>query len=451
MDQNIYTGKVIDLTIEGDGIVKQANKTVFVAGASIGDEISFRISKNCHNYFLGKLLKIIQPSPDRAQPKCRHFSQCGGCQLQNLNYSAQLKYKENFLRQNLKKIAALADFNIPPIVPSAAEYNYRNRAQLPIGIQNKKTVLGYYKFGSQEIINQEECQIQPKEFSLIVTKIRDFCQKNKISIYNELTHQGLLRHLIIRQSYSENKILVGLVINGSKIDFTASILEEITAVNNLLTKNKIDSLVLNINTAKTNRILGERNITLWGRGFLIEKIGSKLFKLSLNTFQQINNSQAEAAYQAIARNVPPSQKIVDIFCGMGAIALQLVDKAQKIIGIEENPEAIENARENLVLNNLNNVEFVCQKADSVSGDILQNAEVIIVDPPRKGLSDKLIHKILKSAAPRIIYLSCNPATLARDIKRIIDGGYLLKSVQPFDFFPQTTHIESLAVLDKINL
>lgn len=443
MIENILTGEVIDLTREGEGIVKIDRQVFFIPGVTIGDKIEFKLQGKRGNISYGELLHLKESSPQKRDPSCPHFGKCGGCQLLNLNYSAQLKFKENLLKNSLQRVGGLKDISINSIIASPDEFNYRNRIQIPCGIQDNKFGCGYYQGNSHKIVDQTQCQLHPVEFSTIINKL-------KLFFNNEPAGQKAIRHIVIRKSEHEKKILLGLVVKTKKIDFIDRLLKVIENINQELPDIKINSLVLNHNPEDTSEIFGRNNKTFWGPGTLTEKIGEDFFKISLNTFQQVNNQQAERAYQKTCTLLSENtKKIIDLYCGIGTITLAAAKYCGQILGIENNPMAIENAKSNAEFNKVHNCQFMKGSVDNIDLDILKQAEVIITDPPRRGLEPRLLKNLLEVLPQKIIYLSCDPATLARDLKHLTAEHYQIKEIQPYDFFPQTTHVETLVLLEKI--
>lgn len=446
-------GQCIDLTVEGTGVVRQDGQVIFVPGLVPGDRAEISIAADKKNYLLGKLEKIIEPSPDRLAPRCKHFGLCGGCTLQHYAYAAQLRWKQNFVEQSLRRIADLTELPLKTISPSEQIWAYRNKAQLPFG---KNHTLGFFKQNSHSVVNLQECPIQHPDFIHIVNALREFAKTKKIPIYDERAHKGILRHLIIRKSDYQQEILLGLVVNCQTFGLRPELKQLIAQLNKELQTYKITSLVANINQKKTNKILSDKQEIIMGSGFITEKIGQYLYKISLNTFLQVNTVQAIKAYEQIkrwceARSVsgvePPS--ILDAYCGIGTIALSVADQAGTVLGIEEVAQSIKDARRNAENNGLKNVRFLGGQIEKQTAETLGKPDIIIVDPPRKGLNERFIAKILEIAPQKIIYLSCNPTSLARDLK-LLTETYKVTEITPYDFFPQTTHIETLVLLQNIH-
>lgn len=438
-----------DLSTSGDGIAKYKGAVYFVKEATIGDTVLARVLQKNNNYYIAQTEQYLKKSDSRRQPPCSHFGICGSCQIQNLEYEAQLKYKENQIKETLQRIGGFKELPLKKIVAADNEFFYRNKAQLPLGFQQEIT-MGYYRQNSHEIIDLQQCFLQQKITVETALAFKQFFKEQRFSIYNEQKHNGLLRHLIIRESHHKKELLIGLAVTSAKIPQQEKLLTFIENLNRARQEYRITSLVLNINSDKTNRITGPKNITILGSGFIEEQFGPYSFNVYLDTFLQINTSQAEKAYQQIASYIKPGTKLTtDIYCGIGTIALYAAQNSQQVIGIENNEASIAAANENCQKNKINNCRFICSSAEKTDPKILNQADVFIVDPPRKGLDEKVIELILANQPQQLIYLSCNPATLARDLSQLCANNlYHLEEVTPFDFFPQTSHVETLVHLQK---
>ncbi|MDR2428740.1 MAG: 23S rRNA (uracil(1939)-C(5))-methyltransferase RlmD, partial [Candidatus Margulisbacteria bacterium] len=461
----------VDFTVDGDGVARHEGRVMFVPGLAPGDAAEIEITADKKNYLLGKIKKIIEPSPDRIKPVCRHFGVCGGCSLQHYAYAAQLKWKEKFVEQSLRRLAGLNELPLREIVPSADIWAYRNKAQLPFG---QGGAVGFFKMNSHSVVDLQECPIQHADFLTIVESFRRFAREKKIPIYDEKTHRGILRHLVIRKSDYLKELLVGLVVNCREFGLRPELKQLVETLNKKLQTYKIVSVVANINQKKTNKILAERIDNILGSGFITEKIGGFLYKVSLNTFLQVNTPQAEKAYARIKEwcgsavrlrsptspldtQKPPNaerlvlntaeghRNILDAYCGIGTIALSVADTAASVLGIEEVPQAVKDAKRNAENNGVANVRFRQGQAEKQSIEALGAPEIIIVDPPRKGLAVEMTNKILEIKPQKVIYLSCNPTSLARDLK-LLSSLYKVREIIPYDFFPQTTHVETLVLL-----
>ncbi|GBR76767.1 23S rRNA (uracil(1939)-C(5))-methyltransferase RlmD [Candidatus Termititenax persephonae] len=444
MTAMLITAQGLDFTVDGDGLIRREGRVVFVPGLVPGDTAEIEIIADKKNYLLGRIKKIIEPSPDRVPPACRHFGVCGGCSLQHYAYSAQLRWKENFVAQSLRRLAGLT-VPLSPIVPSEAVWAYRNKAQLPFGSGG---TVGFFQMNSHSVVDLQECPIQHADFWRIAEGFRRLAREKKIPIYNEKTHRGILRYLVIRRSDYLREILVGLVVNCRTFGLRPEIKRLVEEINKKLLTYKIVSVVANINQKKTNKILDEKIENILGSGFITEKIGGFLYKVSLNTFWQVNTAQAEKAYQQIkAWCDMPDVNILDAYCGVGTIALSVAERSAQVLGVEEVPQSVKDARRNAENNGVANVRFIQGKVERQSLAALGSPRLIIVDPPRRGLDPELISKILQIKPEKIIYLSCNPASLARDLK-LLSVDYQVREIIPYDFFPQTTHVETLVLLQN---
>ncbi|MDR1113469.1 MAG: 23S rRNA (uracil(1939)-C(5))-methyltransferase RlmD [Candidatus Margulisbacteria bacterium] len=438
----LFTARCEDFTVDGDGVVRQDGRVVFVPDLVPNDLAEIEIIADKKNYLLGKIKKIIEPSPDRTRPICRHFGVCGGCSLQHYAYAAQLKWKENFAAQSLRRLAGL-DLPLAKIVPSENILAYRNKAQLPFG---KNSTVGFFKMNSHDVVDVRECPIHHADFLIVVESFRRFAREKKIPIYDEKMHKGILRHLVIRKSDYLKELLVGLVVNCREFGLRPELKQLVEEINQKLQTYKIVSVVANINQKKTNKILAERVDNILGSGFITEKIGGFLYKISLNTFLQVNTPQAEKAYTQIKKWCGSGNaNILDAYCGIGTIALSVVEQAAQVLSIEEAPQSVKDAKRNAENNGARNVRFIQGQAERQSIETLGAPEIIIVDPPRKGLAAEMVSKILEIRPQKVIYLSCNPTSLARDLKPLA-SVYKVREIIPYDFFPQTTHVETLVLL-----
>lgn len=448
MPKSIIELTILDLGSKGEGIAKHEGLTVFVNGAIPGDHIRAQILSTKKNYATARITKLITPSPDRIAPPCDHARQCGGCQIQDMNYAAQLAYKQTLVINCLERIGKVPHPPVNPVLGMARPFDYRNKVIFPCGTGPTGPVLGFYKINSHDLVPITHCRTQPPGIAHLVSLIRLFIAESGISIYEENTHQGLLRHLLIRQGINTDQIMVCLVINGETIPQPQALIDRLGSI------PQLRSICLNTNTRPGNTILGATTTVLWGNDHITETLGPITYTISPLSFFQINTAQAEILYRTIAElaELDGRQTVVDLYCGTGSIALYLAHKTHRVIGIEILPDAIRDAQNNARLNQIDNVEFFCGKAETLlpqlTGTTLSGADVVIVDPPRKGCEVSLVDTIGKLNPAKIIYVSCDPATLARDIQRLGQFGYQLRAVQPVDMFPHTVHIENVALLTK---
>lgn len=435
---------IFDVTSEGSGVGKYDDMVVFVPLTAIGDTVKVKILKVKKTYAYAKVLEIIKPSKDRITPDCEVFNKCGGCVYRHITYKAELDIKQNKVYETVKRIGGV-DLTPEPIIFSDSIDRYRNKAQFPV---DKDARFGFYYFHSHRIIPCCDCKLHPIVFSEIIKICENWARKYNISIYDETVHKGLLRHLYIRIAEMTDEIMVCLVINGDKLPYGQALVQCITEK----IKN-VKSIQININKADTNVILGDKCICLYGDEYITDILCSVRVRLSSLSFYQVNRNMAEILYKKAASYVEPNGKnILDLYCGAGTIGLSMAKEAKSVIGVEIIPEAIEDAKYNAKINGIENAEFICADA-AKAGQILESnktdVDAVIVDPPRKGCSGELINTICNSFKPeRVVYVSCDVATLARDIKIFSEWGYSLKKYAPVDLFPRTSHVETVALLIK---
>lgn len=445
-----YVVDIIDIGQGGVGIGKYDGFTVFVDGGLINDRIKVRINKSKKNYAVGDIVEIIEESPFRVKRKCSdNLKNCGGCQIQELDYQKQLDIKTNEVKQVISRIGKLEDVVIHDTLGMEEPVRYRNKAQFPIQKVNNNPLIGFYKKKSHDIIPTDKCIIQHEINDKIMKIIKTYINAYKVSVYDEKTHTGVLRHLVTKVGFTTNEVMVVLVANGKKLPYLkelASVLEENVP--------GFKTLVVNVNREKTNVILGRENIVVYGDGKINDYIGELVFEISPLSFFQVNPVQTEVLYNKALEyaDLKENDTVFDIYCGIGTISLFLAQKAKKVYGIEIVEDAIKDAKINANLNNLDNVEFYVGKAEEVVPKMYKEgktANVVVVDPPRKGCDEKVLDTIVSMKPDRVVYVSCNPSTLARDLAYLNERGYKCLEVQPVDMFPHTMHVESVAKLEKI--
>lgn len=433
--------EITDYTDKGFGVGRYEGIAIFVPLSAIGDRLKVKILKLKKTYAFGKIEEILLPSDNRTEPDCPVFSKCGGCAFRHISYESELKYKENAVYNCIKRIGGI-DLAPKPINHLSPLF-YRNKAQYPI---NEEKKAGFFSTHSHRIIPCNNCLLQPKSFETAVKVFEDWLEGNNVSVYNEETHKGLVRHFYLRSS-SDGNIMAVVVINGDTLPFSDSL---INALKDTL-GDSFKSLQINKNTQKTNVVLGKECSVLYGDNSLSDTLCGVKVNISPLSFYQVNHDMAEILYKTAKEYAAPQGKIVlDLYCGAGTIGLSMANEAKKIIGVEIIPEAVENARENAKNGGFSNAEFICADAASAAKDLKNRGlspDVVILDPPRKGCDESLIKTVANDFAPeRIVYVSCDPATLARDIKLFTELGYTLKEYTPCDLFPRTSHCESAALL-----
>ena len=445
----MYVVDIVDIGQGGVGIGKFEGFTVFVDGGLVKDKIKVKITKSKKNYAVGDIVEIIEPSPYRVERKCsKELKDCGGCQIQELDYQEQLNIKTNEVKQVISRIGKLEDVVVHPALGMEEPFRYRNKAQFPIQKVNGVPVIGFYKKKSHDIIPTDQCIIQHDVNDKIIKIIKTYIRAYKVSVYDEKTHTGVLRHLVTKVGFASKEVMVVLVANGRKLPYLnelASVLEENIP--------GFKTLVVNVNREKTNVILGNENRVIYGDGKINDNIGDLVFEISPLSFFQVNPVQTEVLYNKALEYAALGENdtVFDIYCGIGTISLFLAQRAKKVYGIEIVEEAIKDAKRNAEINNLDNVEFYVGKAEDVVPKMYKQgkrANVVVVDPPRKGCDEKVLDTIVSMQPDRVVYVSCNPSTLARDLAYLNEKGYKCLEVQPVDMFPHSVHIENVALIVK---
>lgn len=445
---NVYKVDITGMTHEGQGVGRIEGFTVFVDDALEGEQVEVKIIKLNKNYAVGKLLRIIKPSPNRKKPFCPAYSRCGGCSFQHLDYKAQLEYKTKLVRESLKRIGGLEGVTVHETIGMRSPINYRNKAQYPVATVDGKAVTGFYARRSHDVIYSDECGIQDTASNRIRKLVMRFIDEKGIPVYDETTGKGLLRHVMTRAGFRTGEIMVVLVLNGSELPQGEELVIKMVAE-----VPGIKSIFLNVNTEKTNIILGPRNINIYGSDRIFDYIGRYKFHISPMSFFQVNPVQTEVLYAKALEyaGLKGNETVFDLYCGAGTISLFLSEKAGKVYGVEVVEDAIEDARRNAELNAVTNVEFIAGEAEKVVPGLYARgikADVVVVDPPRKGCEESLLRTLVEMEPSRIVYVSCNPATLARDLKYLDEHGYKAVEAQPVDMFPWTTHVEAIILLQR---
>ena len=438
-----------DLSEEGTGIGKFEGMTFFIKDAVIGDRVRAKIMKLKKTYGFARLMEVLTPSPDRVEPLCPVARQCGGCQIQAMSYEAQLAFKTRKVENNLKRIGKFEEIPMESIIGMEDPFHYRNKAQFPFGKnRDGKIITGFYAGRTHSIIENTSCHLGKEVKEEILEKILAWMNVFHVEPYNEATGKGLMRHSLIRCGFRTGEIMVCLVINGRKIPGEEALVDSLKIIPGMT------SISLNVNKEKTNVILGREVINLWGRPYIEDYIGEVKYQISPLSFFQVNPVQTERLYGKALEyaGLTGEETVWDLYCGIGTISLFLARKARKVYGVEIIPDAIEDARRNASLNGFTNTEFYVGKAEEVLPEKYEKegvrADVIVVDPPRKGCDETLLSTMVKMQPERIVYVSCDSATLARDLRYLCDNGYELKRVCPADMFPQTVHVETVVGLQR---
>lgn len=435
------------LTSEGSGVGRYNGLTVFVRGTVPQDKIIAHIIKRSKNYAIGIIDKILQPSPERIESDCPYSKKCGGCSFRHMTYDEELKYKKSRVQDALNRIGHL-DIKVDEIIGADDLSHYRNKAQYPVDISDGEMFAGFYAYKSHRIIPCADCKLQPAEFEKGLEAFAKWIESENITSYNEQTGKGLLRHIYFRKGFAIGEVMACAVINGNSIpngELLVSLLRE-----------KVDgltSVAVNINKEKTNVILGKETSIIWGEKYIRDSLLGKDFLISPNSFYQVNHNQCEKLY-AKAKDfagLTGNETVLDLYCGVGTIGLTMAENVKQLVGIEIIPQAIENAKENAKINHITNAQFIC--ADAPKGaEILKkqgvNPDIIILDPPRKGCEKSLFDTIEQLSPKKIVYVSCDSATLARDLAILKEKGYEVKKVSAVDMFPRTPHVECVTLIEK---
>lgn len=441
------TAEVLDITAEGNGVCKVDNTVIFVPGTAVGDFIRLKIVKVLKNYCFAICDEIITPSPDRTDVDCHVSSKCGGCIFRHISYDAECKIKDNIVRNAFRRIGGLdPDFDDFMGCPDTSRY--RNKAQFPVAEANGKLVCGFYAPRSHRLIPVTDCRLQPQVFSEIVECILKYLNEKNFSAYNELNNTGIIRHIYLRRGAHSGEIMVCIVVRkdiSRQLMPLCSILQE--------SFPNVVSVIMNVNPDKTNVILGKKCVTLSGKSSIRDVMCGNTIDISPLAFYQVNTIQAERLYSKALEYASPSKNdvLVDLYCGAGTIGLSMANCVSKIIGVEIIPEAVENAMENAAINSISNTEFYCGDAGKIFSQLRNHGctpDIIVVDPPRKGCSKESLSNIAETLPKKIIMISCNPATAARDAKWLSLHGYSIDKVCGVDLFPRTGHVECVVLMSR---
>ena len=446
---DIVTLEIVDCGTDGEGIGKADGFTVFVKDAVIGDTVTAKIMKAKKNYGYGRLMEILNASPYRVEPVCPSARQCGGCQLQAVSYEEQKVFKEKKLRGHLERIGGFTNLPMEPLIGMDEPYHYRNKAQFPVG-RNKegKIVTGFYAGRTHAIIENRDCALGIPENKDVLDRVIAHMEKYNIAPYDEVTGKGLVRHIFVRYGFFTGELMVCLIINGQDLPHQRELVEKLCEIPGMT------SISLNMNKKRSNVILGDKVKTIWGKEYITDKIGDISYEISPLSFFQVNPQQTWKLYSKALEyaDLHGEETVWDLYCGIGTISLFLAQKAKFVRGVEIVPAAIEDAKRNAQINHIENVEFFVGKAEEVLPREYEKngvyADVIVVDPPRKGCDEMLLKTILKMQPKRVVYVSCDSATLARDLRFLCDNGYELKKVCGVDQFPQTVHVETVVLLSQ---
>ncbi|MCO7124595.1 23S rRNA (uracil(1939)-C(5))-methyltransferase RlmD [Sporolactobacillus shoreicorticis] len=439
-----------DLTQDGSAVAKVDGYTLFIPGGLPGEKAIIQVIKTKKGYGYGRLIELTKTSDRRAEPPCPYYDQCGGCAIQHISSEGQLAYKREIVQNALERIGGLTDIYVESTLGMAKPWRYRNKIQVPVAQQNGKFAFGFYKKRSHDIVTMDHCMITEAIIDDIVQTARQIAEEHHVMPYDETKHRGVLRHIMARVGKKTGEVMVVFVTRTEELPHRKTLIREL-----IERYPHIKSIAQNINTKRTNAIFGDTTKTLWGRDVIYDQIGGVTFAISARSFFQVNPTQTEVLYGKALEyaELTGQETVIDAYCGIGTISLFLAKQAKHVYGVEIVPEAIEDARKNAELNKITNATFKVGKSEDVIPvwrDQGINPDVIVVDPPRKGCDASLIDTMTAMQPQRIVYVSCNPATLARDLKLLTAGGYQVKKVQPVDMFPQTMHVECAVLMTRVD-
>ncbi len=453
---DIVTVIIEDMSMNGEGIGKSNGYTLFVKDTVVGDVAEVKVMKTKKTYGYARLMKLVTPSAERIQAKCPIARQCGGCQIQEMSYESQLRFKQNLVKNNLERLGGIlpGTYELYPIIGMEEPWHYRNKAQFPVGANREgELLMGFYAGRTHSIIETEKCFLGDSVNECVLSVIRDFMTKNKIAPYNEETGRGIVRHILIRKGVRTGQVMVCVVINAGKLPHSDKLVQALVSQ-----IAGLASVSVSINRENTNVIMGNEIQVLWGSSYIEDYIGEILYRISPLSFFQVNPVQTEKLYQKVLEfaQLTGQETVWDLYCGIGTISLFLARNSKRVYGVEIIPQAIDNARENAIINNISNAEFFVGKSEEVLPKFFKDeyrktgvrptADVIVVAPPRKGCEETLLSTIAEMAPKRIVYVSCDSATLARDLKSLTAYGYEVRKVQAVDQFGQTVHVETVVLL-----
>ena len=442
-----YQATVTDYTAEGQGVAHVEGCAVFLPNAVAGETYLIRIEKAAKTWAAGKIVEILEKSPHRVNRECPVAKLCGGCNFWHMDYAEETRLKADRVKTALNRIGG-EDLQDMPILSAPTCYGYRNKAQYPVASRKGRVYAGFFKAGTHQVVENERCLILPEESDWVRNLVIDYVNQYRVSAYDEQTGKGLLRHIYIRRGQVSGQVLVCLVVNGRKLPHTEVLAERLKAVPGFT------SLVLSVNTKAGNTVLGEEFITLYGPGYIEDTLCGLTFRLSPRSFYQVNHHQAQRLYEtAIAQaEITKEDLVLDLYCGVGTITLAMAKAAGKVMGVEVVEQAVQDARENAARNGIENAEFFCGDAGKAALELERQGirpDVVVVDPPRKGLNGDTVEALSRMSPRRIVYVSCDPATLARDVALLKQRGYALKNAMAADLFPRCSHVETVCLLTSV--
>ena len=442
----VYEAVITDYTAEGQGIAHIEGITVFIPNAIAGERVLVRIETVRKTWAAGKITELLEKSPHRVNRQCPVAKLCGGCDFWHMDYEEETRLKADRVKTCLNRLAG-EHFEEIPILAAPALCGYRNKAQYPVASKKGRVYAGFFRAGTHEVVENSRCLILPEETDRVKDAVIDYANQYRVSAYDEAAHTGLLRHIYVRRGAVSGQILVCLVVNGDGLPKLPALIEALKAVPGFTT------LVLSVNTKKGNAVLGDKFVTLYGPGYIEDTLCGLNFRLSARSFYQVNHAQAQRLYEtAIAMaGITKKDLVLDLYCGVGTITLAMASAAGRVIGVEVVPQAIEDAKDNARRNGIENAEFFCADAGAAALELEQKGirpDIITVDPPRKGLNGDAIEAIARMSPKRLVYVSCDPATLARDVALLKERGFRVEKVTAADLFPRCSHIETIVLMSR---
>lgn len=445
-----YIIDITDISAEGSGIGRIDGYTVFTPGCVTGDRARILIVKANKSYGFGKLAEILKPSDARVQPHCGYFQKCGGCQLMCMEYDAQLEYKRKIVENNLKRIGGFDNVTVEPVIGMDEPYRYRNKAVFPVGMDKSGAVCGFYAQRSHRVVPLSDCMISGEYNSRVIRAVTEYIKECNVSVYDEQTHTGTVRRIFTRAGRTSGEVMAVISANADSLPKANILVGKV-----LCACPEVVSIILNVNKKRTNLVLGEKNVTLYGKDKINDTLLGITYEISPHSFYQVNPVQTEKLYSKAIELAALSgcENVMDVYCGIGTISLCCARKAKSVSGIEIVERAVEDARENAVRNGIKNARFFAGSAEEVVPRLIEEGErpdVVMIDPPRKGSDERTLAAIVKAAPERIVYVSCSSATLARDARYLAEHGYAIARVAPVDMFPHTVHVETIILMSRVN-
>ena len=442
----IYETTVTDYTAEGQGVAHIDGCAVFLPNAIAGERVRVRIEKANKTWAAGKIVEILEKSPHRVNRECPVAKLCGGCDFWHMDYAEETRLKAQRVTDCLNRLAG-EQLEPLPILAAPSCHGYRNKAQYPVALEKGRAYAGFFRAGTHQVVENRCCLILPEETDAVKDAVMDYVNQFRVSVYDEASHKGLLRHIYVRRGAVSGQILVCLAVNGEKLPKPEALIIRLQKIPGFTT------LVLSVNTKKGNAVLGEKFITLYGPGYIEDTLCGLNFRLSPRSFYQVNHHQAQRLYETAISlaGITKEDTVLDLYCGVGTITLAMASAAGKVIGVEVVPQAVEDAKDNARRNGIENAEFFCGDAGQAALELEKNGvrpDVVVVDPPRKGLNGDTIEALHRMAPRRIVYVSCDPATLARDVALLKERGYVLQNAMAADLFPRCAHVETVVLLSK---